>query len=76
MARKICEIAHEILKVWKPIQRDAQPYIEAMLYLEEITDMYGQDSADDIVLRFLSNATHWRGEDARRIKAELKDLLK
>ena len=28
-----------------------------------------------IVRYFLSNATTWRGEDARRIKAELKALL-
>ena len=37
------------------------------------------DTTDDggsIVLYFLSNATTWRGEDARRIKAELKSLLK
>lgn len=27
-----------------------------------------------IVLYFLSNATTWRGDDARRIKAELKKL--
>jgi len=29
-----------------------------------------------IVRYFLSNATTWRGETARRIKAELKQMLK
>jgi hypothetical protein len=44
--------------------------------LDEITDNYGQDSAESIVLYFLSNATTWRGETARRIKTELKGFVK
>jgi hypothetical protein len=39
-------------------------------------DTYGHDSAEDIVLRFLCNATGWRGEDARGIKKELNDMVK
>jgi hypothetical protein len=34
------------------------------------------DSGRDIILRFLGNASTWRGEDAKRIKAELKEMLK
>ena len=29
-----------------------------------------------LLIIFLCNASTWRGEDARRIKKELKDLLK
>ena len=35
-----------------------------------IDSKYGAESADDIVLRFLSNASSWRGEVARRINAD------
>jgi hypothetical protein len=34
------------------------------------------DGAETIVRYFLSNASTWRGEDAKRIKAELKSMLK
>jgi len=37
--------------------------------------MYMNDTVDDVILRFLSNSQHWRGEDARRIKTELKTHL-
>jgi hypothetical protein len=47
-----------------------------MLAVDNVNDKYGLDYAEDIVLRFLSNAQTWRGEHARRIKAELKALLK
>ena len=47
-----------------------------MCALDRITDVYGYDSAESIVLYFLSNAKTWKGEHARRIKLELKSLLK
>ena len=39
-----------------------------------INDNYGVDSGKSIVLYFLSNASTWRGETAKRIKKELKSL--
>lgn len=54
----------------------ARPYMTAMLQLDTIDDHYGQDSAKEIVLRFLCNAGTWRGETARRVKAELKEWVK
>ena len=44
--------------------------------LEKITDNYYLDSAESVVRYFLANAGTWRGEVARRIKAELKEMLK
>ncbi len=64
--RPLHEIATEI----------AVPYIVAMYDLTSITDSYGADSAQDIVLRFLCNAVTWRGETARRIKRELRAILR
>ena len=54
----------------------AVPYVNAMQSLETIDDEYGADSAKSIVLYFLSNANTWRGEVARRVKAELKEMVK
>ena len=72
--RHIYEIASEIKKTWKNIDYYAKPYLNAMFELTNITDTYICDSAKSIILYFLANASTWRGEDARRIKAELKSM--
>lgn len=74
--RPIYEIAAEIRKDWKNVYFGAVPYLDAMFYLNSIHDSYFLDSADSVVRYFLSNATTWRGETARRVKAELKEMLK
>ena len=76
MARKIQEIASEILQDWKKPYFGAVPYIEAMLKLNTIHDHYLFDTAESIVIYFLANATTWRGETAKRIKAELREMLR
>lgn len=76
MARKIHEIASEILQDWKKPYFGAIPYIEAMLQLNTIHDDYYLDTAESVVIYFLANAQTWRGETARRIKAELREMLK
>lgn len=74
--RSLSVIAADIRANWPKPYFGAEPYIHAMESLSKISDMYGYDGADDIVRYFLSNASTWRGEDARRIKAELQHLLK
>ena len=74
--RPIYEIAREIRKDWKNVNFAAKPYLDVMLYLDSIDEMYYFDSARDIVLRFLCNAGTWRGETAKRIKSELKEMCK
>ena len=76
MARPLYEIAREIRKAWTKVSPYAEPYLEAMESLNSIDDNYYLDSGKSVVLYFLSNANTWRGEDARRIKAELKEMLK
>lgn len=73
--RTLREIAVEIDADWQRPYKPAIPYLNAMYELSSITDRYYLDSAEDIVLRFLSNAGSWKGETARRIKAELRELL-
>lgn len=72
--RPLYEIAMEIRKDWKKVYFGAVPYLDAMSTLDSIDDNYMFDSAKSIVLYFLSNATTWRGETAKRVKAELKKM--
>lgn len=73
--RKLREIAKEIVATWKTPHYAAVPYVDAMAELDTIDDRYGFDSGKSVVLYFLSNAGSWRGEDAKRIKAELRELV-
>jgi hypothetical protein len=73
--RPLHAIAYDIVEHWENPRYSAKPYIVAMFALESLGDMYGFDSADSIVRYFLSNASTWKGEHARRIKAELKRML-
>jgi len=43
--------------------------------MHAVDENYGMDRGEDVVRYFLSNAKTWRGETARRIKAELKSML-
>ena len=75
--RTFREIALEIKEKWTEITPYAYPYLDAMLDIDS-TDknaQYYYDSAESVVLYFLANALEFRGEDARRIKAELKSML-
>ena len=74
MSRKIYEIANEIEVTWKNVNYAARPYLDAMGSLTDITDNYYADSGRSVVNYFLANAGHYRGEDARRLKAELRAL--
>jgi len=75
--RPLYTIATEIVRTWKPkIYFGAVPYVTAMLRLNRINEMYGADTARSVVLYFLANAQTWRGEDAKRIKLELNQMLK
>lgn len=70
--RTLREIAGEIRKCWPNPNFAAKPYLNALRDLDYVTESYGSDSAKSIIAYFLSNAGSWRGEDAKRIKAELK----
>jgi hypothetical protein len=75
MSRSISAIAREIRRDWKRPYFGAVPYLSAMASLDAITDNYDYDSAASVVRYFLSNATTYRGENARRLKLELRSLL-
>ena len=72
--RMIYQIATEIKSDWKKPYFGAVPYLDAMLVLDTINDSFYNDSAKSVVLYFLANASSWKGDIARRVKAELKSL--
>jgi len=75
--RTLRAIAGEIQRDWgDKMYFGAVPYIRAMRGLEKITDKYGDEEGDRVVRYFLVNASTWRGDTARRVKAELKGMLK
>jgi hypothetical protein len=74
--RPLNEIAGEIRRDWKKVYFGAVPYLEALECMESPQGNFGCDSGREIIMYFLSNATTWKGETARRIKAELKEALK
>jgi len=70
--RRICEIAQDIHEEWKNIHYSALPYLQSMLFISWGTEYHCNDSAKSIILYFLANAQTFRGEQARKLKAELK----
>ena len=76
--RTFAEIAREIKQTWKNVYFGAKPYLPAMATIDssDKNAPYMLETAEDIVIYFLANATYWRGEDAKRIKAELKSMIK
>ena len=74
MPRAIWKIADEIVQEWRP-SLASQKYLYAMFHLGSIEDNYGLDSARTIVTYFLANVNSWRGDAAKRIKDELREIL-
>lgn len=73
--RLIHVIASDIRKEWgDKVYFGAKPYLEAMRQLSTLQDHYGQDDAKSIIVYFLGNASTFRGERARELKAELKKI--
>ena len=73
--RQVNIIANEILNHWQKPYFGAVPYLNAMRELHTVNDMYMYDDGKSIVRYFLANASTFRGEDAKRIKSELKSMI-
>ena len=73
--RPLYEIAKEVRADWGAnVDYGAKPYLDAMSGLDSINSNYGMDSAKSVVCYFLANAGQYRGETAKRVKAELKKM--
>ncbi len=76
MPRSVMTIAKEIALDWTTVTPYALPYLQAMFTMRDVESPYYADSGKSVILYFLANAASWRGETARRIKAELKEMVK
>ena len=74
--RSLRVIAREILADWKKVNYAAAPYLDAMATLDSVSSYYGYDHGTGIVRYFLINAGSWRGDTARRVKLELRGMVK
>jgi len=78
--RPLNVIAREIRDDWSKqgtgVNYAAKPYLQAMGQMTTVNENYGCDSGKSVVAYFLSNASAWRGEVARRVKKELNALLR
>lgn len=74
--RPIYQIAKDIKDAWKNPSPYAMEYLIPMLSINNIDDHYFFDDAERIIICFLEEAKTFRGEKARELKQELKDLLK
>lgn len=74
-ARSFVSIVSEIIVSWKKVNYAAVPYLAAMRELTSIDDKVMNDPGRTIVRYFLANAGSFRGPAAKRLKAELKELL-
>jgi hypothetical protein len=73
--RNLPAIARDIRADWHKPYFGAVPYLLAMQSINTIDCQYDADSARTVVRYFLSNASAWRGDKARAIKTELKEML-
>ena len=73
--RTLSTIARDVRRDWSNVNYAAKPYLAAMAQLDRISDLFHYDSGESVVRYFLSNASAWRGDVAKRVKAELKAML-
>ena len=74
--RSLSVIANEVWADWSPAGISAQPYLVAMSQMDSIEEDFYSDSGKSVVAYFLANAGQWRGPVARRVKAELREMVK
>lgn len=76
--RTFSEVAREIRAKWSKPYFGAVPYLDALeqVHTSDKNAPYMVEQVKDIVLYLLCNMATFRGADARRLKAELKEMIK
>lgn len=76
--RSLREISFEIKSNWTAINNlAARKALEDMSQIEDVSKPYGTDSNGyGVIGGFLTHASGWRGEVAKRIKEELRAMYK
>lgn len=71
----IKEIAEFIIDDWSKSGKVPKAYLEPMLTIKTLEEMYYADKASSVVAYFISNASGWKGFNARVTKKYLKKML-
>mgnify|MGYP006126030003 CR=1 FL=1 len=50
--------------------------LKAMATLTNVSDVYGDAKARDVIIKFLTLTSDWNGETAKKVKLELNVILK
>lgn len=76
--RTFSEVAREIRAKWSKPYFGAVPYLDALeqVHTSDKNAPYIVEQVKDIVPYLLCNMTTFRGADAKRLKAELKEMIK
>lgn len=76
--RTFSEVAREIRAKWSKPYFGAVPYLDALeqVHTSDKNAPYMVEQVKDIVPYLLCNMTTFRGADARRLKTELKEMIK
>lgn len=74
--RTLREITLEIASDWNVINNaGARDALECMKQMRKVTEPYAADpNGYSVIGIFLTNSVGWRGEVARRIKKELREM--
>ena len=72
----IAQLAHLAALDWEKPWYAAVPYLNAMHEMADINDRVFNDEGRHVVNYFLGNATRWKGDNAKAIKAELRRRMK
>lgn len=76
--RPLYQFAGTIKRNWDNIDAKAKIYVEKMFSLNQVEpDKEGKsyDPARVVISGFLQNSRTWRGELARQVKRELKEII-
>ena len=76
MTRSLKAIAAEIRADWRPVSEYAEDQLQGLEACESLSSRWVMETGADAANGFLINAHHWRGPVARRVKAELRAMLK
>ncbi|HLL26048.1 MAG TPA: hypothetical protein VKT73_00130 [Xanthobacteraceae bacterium] len=74
--RPLKEIAAEIQRDWKQVGPAARRYLDELHKLDVPGERFHADSGIAVVIYFLASARLWHGPAARRIKLELREIVR
>jgi hypothetical protein len=76
--RTVAAVASDIITAHREAGKNPpylRAYVEPMTYLQSVSDYYGADDGEYVIIYALYNLSHWRHPRAKALKDELKVML-